>query len=129
MGYTRADRASRLLDEPAAIDLPTHPPPSSSRRASCIRRTFASATHAAHSSSRTSQSPHRRVATALEDDLPAHTGVLRRFGRYPHRNHLKRRALPEEARWLVSDDCPGWAKSPSHRDPSSSRESTREAPR
>ena len=52
------------------------------------------------------------LAEQAAGDLPAHTAVLRRFGRYPHRNGLKRRATTaEEAAWLSSDECPGWAKS------------------
>lgn len=52
------------------------------------------------------------LADQARSDLPAHSAVLRRFGRYPHRNEFYSRATtPEEARWLASDECPGWAKS------------------
>mmetsp|Transcript_13177 Transcript_13177/g.35193 ORF Transcript_13177/g.35193 Transcript_13177/m.35193 type:complete len:85 (-) Transcript_13177:276-530(-) len=48
----------------------------------------------------------------LAESLPEHTAVVRRFGRYPHRNALYgRETTPEEQAWLDSDDCPGWAKS------------------
>lgn len=48
----------------------------------------------------------------LERDLPQHTAVLRRFGRYPHRNRVRgRETTADEAEWLASDDCPGWARS------------------
>ena len=53
-----------------------------------------------------------QLRSQLEDDLPSHTAVLRRFGRYPHRNAAKRReTTPAEAAWLAPDECPGWAKS------------------
>ncbi|CAJ1959741.1 unnamed protein product [Cylindrotheca closterium] len=42
-----------------------------------------------------------------------HVAVLRRFGRYPHRNEQKgRESTPEEQAWLDDyDNLPGWAKS------------------
>jgi len=41
-----------------------------------------------------------------------HREVLAKFGRYPHRNrHLGRETTAEEAAWLASPECPGWAKS------------------
>lgn len=41
-----------------------------------------------------------------------HRAVLEKFGRYPHRNRaLGRETTAEEAEWLASKDCPGWAKS------------------
>jgi uncharacterized protein (DUF924 family) len=45
--------------------------------------------------------------------LDNHTQVLRRFGRYPHRNKMKgRENTPEEEMWLNDvDNLPGWAKS------------------
>lgn len=44
--------------------------------------------------------------------LNQHTEVLRRFGRYPHRNPQNgRQHTQEEAAWLRSDDVPGWARS------------------
>ena len=50
-----------------------------------------------------------RLPSAVKE---RHSAVLRRFGRYPHRNEFYSRATtPEEARWLASDECPGWAKS------------------
>ena len=52
------------------------------------------------------------IGRQLAHDLPQHTDVLRRFGRYPHRNALcGRQNTPEEEAWLASDECPGWAKS------------------
>jgi len=54
----------------------------------------------------------KMIQRQLENDLPEHTKVLTRFGRYPHRNKLYgRRTTPEEEAWLQSDECPGWAKS------------------
>ena len=48
----------------------------------------------------------------LDVDLPSHTEVLRRFGRYPHRNaHFGRETTDAERAWLDSEECPGWAKS------------------
>ena len=48
----------------------------------------------------------------LEVDLPDHSAVLHRFGRYPHRNDLLgRQSSAEEKAWLASDECPGWARS------------------
>ena len=43
----------------------------------------------------------------------AHTEIVRRFGRYPHRNvALNRTNTPEEAAWLADyDNLPSWAKS------------------
>ncbi|CAE7859527.1 ANKRD17 [Symbiodinium microadriaticum] len=42
----------------------------------------------------------------------SHRTVLRRFGRYPHRNEvLGRVSTSEEQVWLASSDCPGWARS------------------
>lgn len=43
----------------------------------------------------------------------AHTRVIDRFGRYPHRNAAKGRInTPEEEAWLADvDNLPGWAKS------------------
>eukprot|EP01031_Cornospumella_fuschlensis_P028404 gene28404-34291_t len=41
-----------------------------------------------------------------------HYDVIKRFGRYPHRNELlNRESTPEELQWLESPDIPGWAKS------------------
>ena len=41
-----------------------------------------------------------------------HAAVVRRFGRYPHRNAaLGRESSEEERVWLASDTLPGWAKS------------------
>ena len=41
-----------------------------------------------------------------------HRDVIKRFGRYPHRNAaLGRESTEEEKAWLASDDVPGWAKS------------------
>ena len=41
-----------------------------------------------------------------------HYKILKRFGRYPHRNDkLGRESTPEEVTWLASDEVPGWAKS------------------
>jgi uncharacterized protein (DUF924 family) len=44
--------------------------------------------------------------------LESHTRVLKRFGRYPHRNQaLGRETTAAESAWLASDDVPGWARS------------------
>jgi len=41
-----------------------------------------------------------------------HTNVIKKFGRYPHRNNkLGRVNTAEEEDWLKSKDIPGWAKS------------------
>ena len=41
-----------------------------------------------------------------------HGDVIRRFGRFPHRNELLGRAsTPQEAEWLAGDSVPGWARS------------------
>jgi hypothetical protein len=41
-----------------------------------------------------------------------HYLVVKRFGRFPHRNSLLRRPpTAAEEEWLLSDECPGWAKS------------------
>ena len=41
-----------------------------------------------------------------------HAAVIQRFGRFPHRNAaMGRSTTPEEAAWLASPECPGWAKS------------------
>lgn len=48
----------------------------------------------------------------LRKDLSEHTAVLRRFGRYPHRNTLYGRdTTAAEAAWLASADAPGWSRS------------------
>ena len=58
------------------------------------------------------QSPTAMPWEQKRDFLLQHTVVLEKFGRYPHRNELKGRDTnPEEAKWLVSDDAPGWARS------------------
>jgi uncharacterized protein (DUF924 family) len=43
----------------------------------------------------------------------SHYEVLKRFGRYPHRNQLKgREDTPEELEWLGDiENLPAWAKS------------------
>jgi len=44
--------------------------------------------------------------------LESHTRVLKRFGRYPHRNQaLGRETTAAESAWLASDELPGWARS------------------
>jgi uncharacterized protein (DUF924 family) len=41
-----------------------------------------------------------------------HYDVVKRFGRFPHRNELLgRECNADEIEWLQSDECPGWAKS------------------
>lgn len=41
-----------------------------------------------------------------------HYDVVKRFGRFPHRNELLgRECSADEIEWLQSDECPGWAKS------------------
>lgn len=41
-----------------------------------------------------------------------HYDVMKRFGRFPHRNGLLgRQSTAEEVEWMESPDCPGWAKS------------------
>ena len=63
------------------------------------------------------------LRSQLEGDLPAHTDVLRRFGRYPHRNAVKQRETTSaEAAWLSSVDCPGWAKSQAPANPGTTAE-------
>lgn len=40
-----------------------------------------------------------------------HMQVVRRFGRYPHRNEaMGRETTGEERRWLGSEERPDWAK-------------------
>lgn len=62
------------------------------------------------------------LAHAFGDKLPTmkfvvsfaeeHAAVVKRFGRFPHRNTAKgRKTTPQEADWLASAECPGWAKS------------------
>lgn len=44
----------------------------------------------------------------------AHEEVVKRFGRFPHRNKLfGRESTPDEIEWLASDDLPNWARSQS----------------
>lgn len=41
-----------------------------------------------------------------------HYDVVKRFGRFPHRNELlSRDSTPEEVEWLSGPECPPWAKS------------------
>lgn len=42
----------------------------------------------------------------------AHRDVIVKFGRFPHRNDkYGRETTADEAAWLASEECPGWAKS------------------
>ena len=51
------------------------------------------------------------LADKLLPQLESHTAVLKRFGRYPHRNQaLGRETTDAERAWLASD-VPGWARS------------------
>lgn len=103
---------SRLLNTPGALDLPA---PAALFISTCLMHSEELALHdrcRAFLEAHTAASASPLLLRQLEDDLPAHTEVLRRFGRYPHRNALKQRATTEEeARWLASDDRPGWARS------------------
>jgi uncharacterized protein (DUF924 family) len=50
--------------------------------------------------------------------LEEHEGVVKRFGRYPHRNRAKsRKFTAAELEWLASDDVPGWARSQEQQQP------------
>ena len=52
------------------------------------------------------------LSDKLLPQLKSHTAVLKRFGRYPHRNQaLGRETTDAERSWLASDDVPGWARS------------------
>lgn len=55
------------------------------------------------------------VAKRLSRSIASHEEhllIVRRFGRYPHRNAVLNRATTsQEQAWLDSDDCPGWARS------------------
>ena len=52
------------------------------------------------------------LSDKLLPQLASHTAVLKRFGRYPHRNQaLGRETTDAERAWLASDDVPGWARS------------------
>lgn len=54
----------------------------------------------------------RDVAAGARGALEEHRDVVKRFGRYPHRNAAMGRASTDAERaWLDSDDVPGWAKS------------------
>lgn len=55
--------------------------------------------------------PHS-IWAGLRFHLKGHSDVVKKFGRYPHRNkHYGRVTTAEEEEWLQSDDVPGWAKS------------------
>ena len=52
------------------------------------------------------------LSDKLLPQLESHTEVLRKFGRYPHRNQaLGRETTAAESAWLASDEVPGWARS------------------
>lgn len=52
------------------------------------------------------------LSDKLLPQLESHTLVLKRFGRYPHRNQaLGRETTAAESAWLASDEVPGWARS------------------
>ena len=52
------------------------------------------------------------LSDKLLPQLASHTAVLKRFGRYPHRNQaLGRETTDAERAWLASDDVPGGARS------------------
>jgi uncharacterized protein (DUF924 family) len=49
--------------------------------------------------------------SALRGFTTEHYNVVKRFGRFPHRNELlERDSTQEEIDWLNSPECPGWAK-------------------
>ena len=115
--------ASRLLNDPSATRLPA---PAALFIATCLMHSESLEQHeacrayleahvaasAALDGAAAAQVGRAQLESQLQNDLPAHTAVLRRFGRYPHRNVLKQRdTTPEEHEWLQSDECPGWAKS------------------
>ena len=104
--------ACRLAEQPGAADLPA---PAALFVATALMHSESIALHDAcrrFLEEHVAKSASPLLRDQLERDLPAHTAVLDRFGRYPHRNRLKRRAsTEEEERWLASDECPGWATS------------------
>ncbi len=52
------------------------------------------------------------LSDKLLPQLESHTAVLKRFGRYPHRNQaLGRETTDAERAWLGSEEVPGWARS------------------
>ena len=56
--------------------------------------------------------PDNAFARISLGHLDEHTAVIRRFGRYPHRNRqLGRGDTAAEAAWLRSPECPAWARS------------------
>jgi len=100
----------------AAGDAPHELPPSAALFVvTCLMHSESLELHAAASrfaSAHCTESGSKVLQRQLEHDMPEHSDVLRRFGRYPHRNALYgRETTAEEARWLASEDCPGWAKS------------------
>lgn len=121
--------AASLLEDPAALDLPA---PAALFVATCLMHSEEMALHdscQAFLEAHIGRSGSSMLRSQLEKDLPAHTAVLRRFGRYPHRNALRgRQTTAEEAAWLASDDCPGWAKSQTSKSLRSSRQPTPSPP-
>ena len=60
----------------------------------------------------TSESANAVLSDKMLPQLETHAVVLRRFGRYPHRNRaLGRETTDAERAWLASDEVPGWARS------------------
>ena len=56
--------------------------------------------------------PDNSFARVSLGQLDNHTAIVKRFGRYPHRNRqLGRADTAEEAAWLRSPECPHWARS------------------
>jgi uncharacterized protein (DUF924 family) len=50
--------------------------------------------------------------SSLRGFTTEHYNVIKRFGRFPHRNELLgRESTQDEIDWLNSPECPGWAKS------------------
>ena len=95
--------AASLLEDPAALDLPA---PAALFVATCLMHSEEMALHdscQAFLEAHIGRSGSSMLRSQLEKDLPAHTAVLRRFGRYPHRTALRgRQTTAEEAAWLAS---------------------------
>ena len=104
--------AASLLSTPAALELPS---PAALFLGTCLMHSEDVGLHercAAYLEAHVARSRSPMLVRQLEGELPAHTAVLRRFGRYPHRNGLQGRpSTAEEVAWLQSAECPGWARS------------------
>lgn len=106
--------ATRLIDESSARPA-SLPWPASLFCATCLMHSEDLALHertAIFLREHVRLSQNSILSKSLESSLPEHTAVIRRFGRYPHRNGMfGRKTTTEEQEWLDSDECPGWAKS------------------